>query len=269
MELKSDNPEFAGNATRLFSRPFLLSVLLLGVAAVLAGPIASWKDFRTFKEPIPLRTSLAALKESELVPYVVRVRRVLEPAVIEALGTTDYIHWVLEDPTASSESPLRFANLLVTYYTGGSNLVPHVPDLCYLGSGYTSAQPHETIDVNMGNASATVTSLPLRICTFAKTAVFNRDLTSVAYTFRCNNQYTASRNGVRLLTHQPGIRHAYFSKVEVSFPGASREESIEGAKKLFSVLLAVLERDHWPDFERAEREEVTSGSTRVNAFPGS
>ena len=47
-------------------------------------------------------------------------------------------------------------------------------------------------------------------------------------------------------------RYAYFSKVELTFPSATRAQSIEGAGMLFSRLLPALVDEHWPDFEAAE-----------------
>jgi hypothetical protein len=90
-----------------------------------------------------------------------------------------------------------------------------------------------------------------------KTAVFNRDLVSVVYTFFCNGRFVATRNGVRLLINDPRERHAFFSKVEVGFPHATREQNVQGATKLLNHLLPVLVRDHYPDFEAAEKAART------------
>jgi hypothetical protein len=54
-------------------------------------------------------------------------------------------------------------------------------------------------------------------------------------------------------------KHAYFSKVEVSFGGPrtqprnlGREESVAAAAKLFNVILPILVEEHWPDWEAIE-----------------
>ena len=75
------------------------------------------------------------------------------------------------------------------------------------------------------------------------------------YTFHCNGRFTATRTGVRLLLNDLTNTYAYFSKVEVSFPGATRQQSIDGAWKVYDRLLPVLLKAHWPDFE-AEEEAV-------------
>jgi len=219
---------------------------MLGAAVLLAGPVSSWMDFQQGKAALPLKKPLGALEVEKLLPYLTIQRQALESTVVEALGTDQYINWVLEDPSVPQTDPLRYAHLFVTYDTGGVNLVPHTPDECRLGAGYQAAQPHENIDIDVP------ITIPVRLCTFLKTAVFNREEVSVVYTFHCNGKFVATRNGVRLLINDLSNRHAYFSKVEVSFPRATREQSLQGAAKLFERLLPVLVKDHFPDFEAAE-----------------
>ena len=233
---------FAG----LVTLPFGIAVGLLGTAAILAGPVASWMDFQQGKVSLPLKKPFGALDVEKLLPYRAIERQALESTVVEALGTDQYINWLLEDTSAPQTDPLRYAHLFVTYDTGGVNLVPHTPDECRLGAGYQAAQPHENIDIDVP------IKVPVRLCTFLKTAVFNREEVSVVYTFHCNGKFVATRNGVRLLINDLSNRYAYFSKVEVSFPRATRAQSIEGAAKLFERLLPVLMKDHFPDFEAAE-----------------
>jgi len=62
------------------------------------------------------------------------------------------------------------------------------------------------------------------------------------------------RTGVRLLINDMANTYAFFSKIETSFPLATREQNVEGARKLFGYVLPVLLRDHMPDFEAAEAE---------------
>ena len=252
----------------LITLPFGLAVALLGVAAILAGPVSSWMDFQQGKAALPLKKPLGALDVGALLPYRTIERQTLESTVVEALGTDQYINWTLEDTSVPQTDPLRYAHLFVTCDTGGVNLVPHTPDECRLGAGYQAAQPHENIDIGVPIASPrTLESggglaagmIPVRLCTFLKTAVFNREEVSVVYTFHCNGRFVATRNGVRLLINDMSNRYAYFSKVEVSFPRATREQSLHGATKLLERLLPVLVKDHFPDFEAAETAARQSG----------
>jgi hypothetical protein len=128
-----------------------------------------------------------------------------------------------------------------------------------LGAGYQPAQPHENVEVEVPRLAPGPTSTPVRLCTFIKTAVFDREEVSVVYTFHCNGRFVATRSGVRLLINDLTERHAYFSKVEVSFPGATREQGLQGAAKLFDRLLPILVKDHFPDFAAAESAVRRSG----------
>ena len=242
----------ANPRTGLLNGPFIVAVVLLGAAAILAGPVASLMDFQQGKAALPLKKPLSAMDVEGLLPYRVVQRQVLESVVVDALGTDQYINWVLEDTSVPTADPLRVAHLFVTYDTGGVNLVPHTPDECRLGAGYQPAQPHENVEVNVPHLAPDLASIPVRLCTFVKTAVFNREEVSVVYTFHCDGRFVATRSGVRLLINDLTNRYAYFSKVEVSFPRATREQSLQGAAKLFDRLLPVLVRDHFPDYAAAE-----------------
>lgn len=246
--------------TRFFTPPFALAVALLTTAAILAGPVGRWLNFKQEKLALPLRKAFSAMDEQALSPYRIVDRRTLEPAVVEALGTDQFVHWVLEDTSVSPTHPLRYATLFVTYHTGGRDLVPHTPDECMLGAGYHPSQPHENRRVAVPSLSEAGADLPVRVCTFGRTAIFNREEITVVYTFACNGRFAATRTGVRILINDPRNSYAYFSKVEVSFSGADRRRSVEGATKLLNCALPVLLRDHWPDFDAAERAARQDGA---------
>lgn len=249
-----------GERSRFLTPPFVLAMVMLGTASILVGPVARWMDFKPAKAAIPLRAPLGAMDVTAIHPYRVVHRHVLESTIVEALGTDQYLSWSLEDTSVPPSDPLRRALLFVTYDTGGQNLVPHTPDECRLGAGYQPARPHENLEVEVPSLRSGRTKVPIRVCTFMKTAVFNREEMSVVYTFHCNGRFVASRTGVRLLFHDPKDTYAYFSKVEVSFPGATREQTVVGAVKLFDRVLPVLVNNQWPDFEAAEQAARTERS---------
>jgi len=246
----------------LVSVPFLVCVTLLGAAAVMAGPLARhWKQV-FIKDPIPLRKPLHELRRTALGPFRFVKDEQFSSSVVSALGTDMYVSRLLEDTRQPANSPLRFVSLSVTYYTGGTNLVPHTPDVCMTGAGYTRKDAgYETLTV--GSLAPGAADVPVRWVTFVKSAVFNRAEPTVVYTFHCNGVFTASRTGVRQRTTNPIDRYAYFSKVEVSFTGAQgetpgRKETLDAARSLFEHLLPVLEQEHWPDWEAASRPPVTA-----------
>ena len=216
------------------------------------------------KEPIPLRKELSALDRTKLGDYRVRAAAPISASVEAALGTTQYLDWFLEDESVKSRTdPRRFARLTVTYYTGTQDPVPHTAEVCFLGAGYQPKQEHETREVDLGR----IGKIPMRLCTFMKTAIFNREELTVVYTFHANGQFAASRERVRATTTNLLTRHAYFSKVEVAFGDPNcqprnlgRQESLAAAMKLFEVVLPVLIEDHWPDWGAVERSGTASPS---------
>ena len=246
--------------------PLVIAVAMLSAAACVAGPFASWMNLHQHKQAIALRAPLASLDESSLLPYRVVKRHVLDRVTLEQLGTDMYLSWQIENEDLPPTDPLRSAHLLVTYQSGGNSLVPHTPDVCWIGGGYEPAQAHENVELELasalGNPSSVETpttsagkptlSVPVRVCTFVKTAQRNRTKHTVVYTFHCNGRFVATRDWVRIRINAPTNQYAYFSKVELTFPSATREQSIEGARMLFDRLLPTLVRQHWPDFQAAE-----------------
>jgi len=243
---------------RWITAPFLAALVLLGSAAMLAGPVSGRLRFHQAKLGLPLTRALSAFDLSKIAPLRVVDRHVLDSTVVEALGTDRYVSWTIEDPRVGPGDPLRFSSLLVTYYSGGHNLVPHTPDVCYLGAGYQPGRAHENVTLTVPELGAAGAKLWVRVLTFVKTAIFDRQEVSVVYAFHCNGRFVETgplmdpRTAVRLLLNDPANAYAYFSKVEVSFPRATREQSLNGAAKLFGAILPVLVKDHWPDFEAAE-----------------
>ena len=232
----------------------MVAAAMLAVAAVLSGPVAKWLHIKEGKRPLPLKAPLLDLNERALDPYRVVLKDTLSPELVEALGTEMYLSWTLEDTSLPPGDPMRIAKLLITYDSGGeNNLVPHTPDVCYLGVGYSPAQPHETVELGVPGLATSSSTIPVRVCTFGKTAIFGYDRVSVTYTFHCNGRFVGTRTGVRYLLNKLTNTYAYFSKVEISFPKATREETVEGVGKLYGRVLPLLVADHWPDFEKMER----------------
>lgn len=251
MNLKQPKPETAAR-NPILTPHFVVATGILAVAALLVGPVAWSMNFRQGKAPISLRKALSAMDVDRLAPYRIKERATLESSVVEALGTDQYIHWMLEDTSVPAGDALHDVQLFVTYDTGGQSRVPHVPDECRLGAGYQPARAHENREVKI-ETSGGPAEVPLRVCTFVKTAVFHGDEQTVVYLFDANGKLAATRDAVRHLVNDPRNRFGYFSKIEMSFPRASREDSVKGAAKLLGKLLPVLAEDHLPDFEAAEK----------------
>ena len=83
---------------RVYLQPaFLICVLVLAIAG--AGMSVTMKKLGVVfkKEPLLLKKPLEDLDENGLMPYkVVSKQKIEDPDTLKALGTEDYIQWILE-----------------------------------------------------------------------------------------------------------------------------------------------------------------------------
>ncbi len=245
-----------GGRGGIWSTPFVISaVLLLGTAISLQVVVAKMRISLT-KEAVPLQNPLTRLDRSKMWPYEFRHAGDLDESVINELGTREYIAWDFVDTRRKSKSdPERRVHFFVTYYTGDPDSVPHTPDVCLLGSGYTTTKK-ENIEFEMDTRLGPMT-VPLRVLDSEKSGIHNKEKFTVAYLFGTNGKLTARRQGVRFAINDPRDRHAYYSKVEIRFgpPFPPREQMIEATKRFLKVALPVLIEDHWPDWDAVKAAE--------------
>ncbi len=264
-----------GEAIRVSLRTpvFVVTVALLAVAAVGLQAAASRYQIRFRKEAIPPKLSLKSMNREALAPYRFVQSLPLEPEEEQSLGTTEYIHWILEDTSQPADSPLRVVRLFVTYYTGMPDQVPHVPDVCFLGGGYALEQGGtDSFKVPGLAALEYPEDVPYRALTFTKGDIAGRITPTVLYTFGVNGQIKAERFQVRKAMSGLRDRFAYFSKVEVSFGGRrppDREAAVAGGQRVLATVLPLLVRDHWPDFKNAGKQDTgTSAAAGGTANEG-
>jgi hypothetical protein len=212
------------------------------------------------KEPFPLKKSLDLLDEKALAPYsIISKPKITNHETIESLGTEDYIQWILEDPEEAADSPVHKCSLFITYY-GLPDRVPHVPEECYTGVGHQRLTSDSVIfEINRND---TIRKIPAKYLVFAST---NSDYWGmdtkfpILYLFNVNKVYANSREDVRFtLNKHVFSKYSYFSKVEWKFFNnrfnklmyPSKEEAIAASQKLLSVILPILEKEHWPLMEK-------------------
>lgn len=207
------------------------------------------------KEPLPLKRSFDTLDRRALYPYrVIRELHITNPDLLQSLGTRDYLQWVLQDTAPHGPNQVDQVLLFVTYYPL-PNRVPHVPEECYLGSGFQPlASDHVSLALGEPN-------LPHRI--EAKYLVFGRthggpwdpdERVGDLYFFKVNGVYAADRDEARMVLNENLLgRSSYFSKVELVFnrggETVQEDQVIATATKLLRLLLPVLENDYWPTFK--------------------
>jgi len=232
---------------------FLICAIVLGLAG--AGMSVAEKQLGLYlkKEPLPLKKPLASMDETKLAPYQVVAKLSIEnKEVLEELGTRDYIQWVLEDPRAPADSAVRNVLLFITYYELPDR-VPHVPEECYTGSGYRRLTT-DGVAFQAG-APGPIQSIPGTYLLFGASAgdvLQGGGQFPVLYLFRVNGEYAGNRDNARLaLNKNLFSKHAYFCKIELAFNqghiAPAKAAAVEASERLLSVVLPILEQEHWPD----------------------
>lgn len=241
-----------------------VGVLLLAACGLTVVGTTSVK-----KEPLPLKKALSALDPQALSPYkVVNESTISSEDVVKALGTKEYIQWLLEDESAEVTSPVKYVSLFVTFYTGKTlDAVVHTPEACYLGGGNEPGDAYNQ-DISLESvkdSSGAALVIPVRCAVFTKgtsQAWENVSPFIVMYTFKVNGTYQRGRTATRQVLGGMS-KHAYYAKVEWQFFGLSgvdrsrvypsKDEATKASTKLLTVVLGELERSHWPDWETAEK----------------
>lgn len=255
---------------KYYTQPaFLICVVVLASAAIGMSFLKNYFGLWLEKEPIPLKKPLDLLDEQRLKPFKLMYKQKIESKeIVKSLGTEDYLQWVLLDAEAPEESNAKLCTLFVTYYEK-PDAVPHVPEECYKGGGFEqiSSTP-VTFEVDLpavasdvSTASATSRRIPGRYVLFGlKSTGLPRANSKfpVLYFFNVNGRYVNTRTQARIeLGKNIRGRYSYFSKVEVVFDQGSsapdKQEAIETAEKLLSIVLPILEQEYWPDLNEAEK----------------
>jgi hypothetical protein len=133
--------------------------------------------------------------------------------------------------------------------------VPHRPEECYIGGGLQGIK-FETVTLRVIRG-VYEREIKTRYLVFADTkAESSLGGTSfpILYTFNANGKY-GDRDDVRkALNRNLFGKFSYFSKVEWKFYNIAsgrttypnKQEAIAASEKLMSVILPVLEKEHWP-----------------------
>jgi len=240
---------------RIYLQPaFLICAVVLAVAGV--GSSIAVKRFGVYlkKEPLPLKKSLDLLDEKQLAPYqVMEKRKIQNEEIVKELGTEDYIQWILEDPNVAADSSVRRCLLFITYYQLPDR-VPHVPEECYAGSGYQRLSTDSvTFKINVNGLDKTIHGKYLVFGDAKSNFLLGGRTFPVIYLFKVNGEYASSRDEARIALNKNIFRRSsYFSKIELvfnqTFVAPEKEQAVTASEKLLSVILPILEREHWPDW---------------------
>lgn len=235
---------------RLFAeRAFLICVLVLGISAASMEICKAKLGMYLRKKPVSLRKPFDQLDESILYPYrVVRKEIIESEEVISELGTDEYIQWHLEDSSSEKNDPISRMLLFITYYTGDPGKVPHVPEVCYTGSG-GSIRSTQSGKIRVENIGVENDELSVRIIRIANPSQGGNREMVVVYFFGVNGGFASNRSQLRFLLNSFLEQYAYFSKVEFVFNTKGKltdKQVLKSVEKLTGKFLKVLIEEHWP-----------------------
>jgi len=237
------------------SARFYVCVAILVVSAGGMRMLAEYLGARFRKEALDLKRPLAQLDWDKLAPEY-RTHLIQAPPLseeqTEQLGTPQYLHIRLVDTRRTRTERTAVANVFITYYTGQPDMVPHVPDECYLAGGFDAVGQPEVAELGVPGVGAPHDKLPVRIVEFQSRE--GRERPTVLYFFHCNGEYKTTRDGVRVRLARLGEKYAYYAKIEVNFTedpvgggrarGAEKAEALAAMGPLLRKLMPVLLADH-------------------------
>jgi len=260
------------NIIKTYTQPsFLICILVLAIASASQSYVIKQLGVQLIKLPIPLKKPLDMLEQFDLSPYkVIKKHKIKNKDVLENLGTEEYIQWELEDVSADKSSDSKYCSLFITYYTGNPDQVPHVPDECYVGGGNQRlASDSVGLNVRFNNVDETeqIKRIKARYIVFSYKSSDMWQVSSkfpVMYLFHANGTYSGSRTETRKIMGKNLFgKYSYFAKVEWKFYGhgyrgatyPDKKKMIEASEKFFSVLLDVMDKEFWPDWEKANSDK--------------
>jgi hypothetical protein len=185
---------------------------------------------------------------------VEELRKLDEAAANELVGTLRFNH------------PESVIQLHMTYYTELADTVAHIPDRCYVASGYQPTSydlksgPAEYVDGKQRNVT-------YRHIKFEKPVEKSQQY--VAYMFHCNGSYTDDPLQVRMRLQNLFETYGYYAKVEllVSDPGGRggdemQKKSVETMNAFLSALLPEVERclPDWNKVKELKRDPMATAA---------
>ncbi len=267
---------------KTFCQPaFLICVVVLALAGGGKSFVIRQLGVQLTKLSLPLQKSLELMDPDELAPYKRLKKSVIDNKdILEELGTKEYLQWILEDTEADKSSSTSICSLFITYYTGNPDKVPHIPDECFVGAG-NQRLARENIKINVAGLAKTenhanteqvpqtngIKEINARYVVFTggNSNIWTSSVKFARlYFFKANGQYAGSRGETRKIMGQNFFgKYSYFCKVEWQFYGygltgridPTKDETIEASERFLSVLLPVLERDYWPDWDKANSKK--------------
>lgn len=271
------------NRNGLMTPAFFVALTVLAVSAIGFSRAISAYGIHLRKEAIyPADHRLLTSLPTETEHWVqVGVDEILDPEILDTLGTKNTVSRVYVEKDPPDPSRPRTISFHAAYYTGMIDTVPHVPERCFVGGGLQKSSTSEVLELPiatddwvpdssvppafrgpLGEIYTAPTSFrysdlrgrrvrlprgvgvgsPIRM----KVSEFRGDGDTVLYAgyfFIANGGTVASAEGVRTLAFDLTSDYAYFLKVQTtSATVGSKEELMEVSASLIGDLLPELMR---------------------------
>ncbi len=249
-------------------------VVLVG-GAIALGTVVSALKIHLKKTPIEVEAKCASLPTESASWKRVGEDKLEDEAMVEVLGTHNYLSRKYVEKHPADPAKPRAVELHLAYYTGMVDTVPHVPERCMVGGGWTIQSGTRTIPLALDDrsweldeqASAESTKGEVYTARLAMDGAYSkhpgsrvrlpRDPRTIGlritpfelpgtdqkmfagYFFIANGGHVSSAEDVRLLAFNLTDDYAYYLKVQVSSVAGinSAEELADAASSLLSEML--------------------------------
>jgi hypothetical protein len=261
------------NWSRFRNPAFLAALGVLGVSAI--GFNRAISGLHLTKEPIqaPESRKLDSIPREYAHWKQVGRDEEMSAEAIEELGTANSISRVYVETEPPEGRPPRQVQVHIAYYTGKIDTVPHVPERCMVGAGWTKGGATLQVPVPLTIEGRMTTEMGLDPKKHGTSKVYRglatdppgrvrlpRDIESLelsvtpfshaggqtlyaGYFFIANGGVVASANQVRLLAFKLEEKYAFYCKVQFS------TADVASAQELGEVAGAILD-DMLPDIMR-------------------
>lgn len=272
---KARTEESASRSKRAFIRAAVAGLVLLSGLGLVKGLEISLD--LTFEKPYrPLTKPLALMRREIGIPVRYKagpVDRNLEPDIVEALGTKEYLLRPYFDQTKKPGDVGYELDLNLNYFGTGS-ATPHVPEVCWKGAGMVEADDSkkEFVVPGVRRLDGTVEDVRMRLISFVPNQTDPSGLNfgvdtgdkyqNVAYLFEVNGKCVAQPGEVLSEFWNAKSKYAYHTKIEVTVPGATTQaQAIAAISDFIKASLADVE-ECLPEKEGAGGAGVTSNDSR-------
>ncbi|MFO0895660.1 MAG: exosortase-associated EpsI family protein [Phycisphaerales bacterium] len=264
-----------------------LVVGALGFRAAMAA-----LDVYVRKEAVPLRESLDTLPTTLGRWKAVGEDRRLSAAVVENLGTTQYLD---RDYAIDGQPAKGRLQLHIAYYTGTLDTIPHIPERCFTAGGLTQSSPPRVISLAVDRSGWKSQAGPVNRATGTRYDVAkavdpvtrlgkdvnlpvgdmaltitefqiprHKEISVVGgYMFVANGRVTPSALAVKSLSFDLSERYAYYCKVQFTSefrggPEGMQQYEANVAELLTDLLPHLMQR--LPDWAAVEARTAADGS---------